>query len=60
MIRPNREERLWVFYTEDNDGRTCIHSTKLCKMPSRTSNWAELQHHLDREYIRSVGYTTKQ
>ena len=57
-MRVNRELREWVFYSEDTEGRTCIHNVRECRQPSRTKDWAELQLHLDKEYINSVGYAT--
>lgn len=52
----NRELKKWVFYSEDVEGRKCIFNVRLCKQPSRTNDWAELQLHLDKEHINSVGY----
>lgn len=52
----NRELREWVFYSEDVEGRKCIFNVRLCKQPSRTKDWAELQFHLDKKHVQSVGY----
>jgi hypothetical protein len=55
-MKANRELKKWVFFSEDLEGRRCIFNERYCKSPSKTQDWAELQLHLDRPHIVSVGY----
>jgi len=59
MLKPNREIQLWQFFTVDTDGRTCLVTEKRCKMPRRTKIWKELQEHLEKPHIESVGFQTE-
>ena len=60
MLKPNRELKIWQFYTVDTEHRTCLVDEKECKSPARTKVWAELQELLDaKDHIVRVGYEVK-
>jgi len=49
-------KQTWIFYTVDNEGRKCIFNERECIKPELTKDWKELQQHLNRVFIKSVGY----
>tara|TARA_R110000772_G_C13310268_1_gene440105 strand:+ start:28179 stop:28445 length:267 start_codon:yes stop_codon:yes gene_type:complete len=56
-MRP-RETKTWIFYTVDTEGRKCIFNERTCKMPRQTKDFKELQEHLHKPHIKSIGWTT--
>lgn len=55
-MKANRVVQKWIFFSEDTEGRRHIFNVRECKSPSRTADWQELQLHLGKDHIQSVGY----
>jgi hypothetical protein len=56
MRRSPRELAEWIFRYTTSEGNEVVYSRQMCKQPSRTKNWVELQMMLNDEEISSIEY----